>query len=154
MSPKPELETARERQLPSRRSPVRTLARNDLTMDTTVHDHSHETTGESPALPSENSDTRHWSDLLWETSPPAIGVANRLALIDRTLQGMSAINDLLRVDWVTRRRANDNEISEPNATLRPWQAEGLHTALIVLMDTAEESMQQLRDNTYNCWGAR
>lgn len=150
----PEIETAQlVRTQLSRRSHARPLPRNDLTMDTTVHDPRPETIGEPLGTHSENSDTtEHWSDQEWSENPLPVGVTRRMAEVDRALQAMGVLGGMLHRDWRGITACEEQGI--PYAGLSQVDREGLMLALGALQVVALDACAMIRTNTFNICGAR
>lgn len=91
----------------------------------------------------------HWTDAMWDASGLRPHISNRLARIDRALQGLSVITELLAEEFA----ASQTEDGQPSpGRLQVRHQEGLHAAVLQLNETAGEAIQQLRENEHNCWG--
>ncbi|KAF1055049.1 MAG: hypothetical protein GAK34_00636 [Delftia tsuruhatensis] len=153
----PEIETAQVvRTHLSRESQAQPLARNELTMDTTVQQTIPETIGETRDTHSENSDpaqvAEHWSDRDWRENPLSIGITNRLARIDRVLQGMGVIHDLLQQNW--RGETAKAEQRHSYEAMAPHMVEGLHLTLEDLRGIAVDACDSVRMNEFGICGVR
>lgn len=142
----------------SRESHVRTLPRNDLTMKKTVQQPAPESIGQTPEAHSEKPDAPHnwmvWSDERWLESGAPPSVQNRLMRVDRALQGVRAIHDLLALNFQRNNsiRYHGDEASCAFSGLTDSHEEGLYVAMRVLLDTADVPIGELRDNDGRCWG--
>lgn len=94
---------------------------------------------------------RPWTDEIWMASGLQPGITVRLARIDRALQGLSVISELLAQDF-TDSQTDDEQPPAPRLPVR--YQECLHAAAWTLHETAETAMQQLRDNEHDCWGLK
>jgi hypothetical protein len=116
--------------------------------------------GQSPLPHSEFSDTPknyvHWSDQDWLDSGLHPKIHSSLSRIDRALQGITAIHDLLAMNFQRNTFLRYHEPDEaspcPFSGLTDNHEEGLHCALRALLEEAESKMRQLRNNDNDCWG--
>lgn len=122
---------------PSMSMPIQ--PRKDLTMKASIQQKAHETV-----------DRRHWTDAMWAESRLPVGASTRLAKVDRALQGISAIDELLWQVLAERQAALADNTQAPKVPIKPWQEEGLKAALMELMAVAEASVQDLRENRHGC----
>jgi len=122
-------------------------------MDSTVQQRYPESIGEHLDTLSEKTDpaqvTEHWSDQQWRENPLPNSITNRLARIDRALQGIEAIHTLLHRNW--RAKAEQWPAYE---ALSPIMVEGLHVALEGLHGIAVASCESVRMNEFGICGAR
>ncbi len=101
---------------------------------------------------SEFSDTprnyAHWSDQEWRESGLHPKIYSPLSRIDRALQGITAIHDLLALNFQRSARLRDLGPSAPCSFsgLTVNHEEGLHCALKALLEEAESKLCKLRNN--------
>ncbi len=153
MTTRPKRETAQLVRTQLSRRSHRTLARNDLTMATTVPHPETDAIGDSPDAHSEKSDGYrphiHWSDMSWdERRLPGMATIH-LQHVDRALQSMGAISEVLTRAF----HAQCDESGElDGAILSATTQEGLHLALHCLWTQATITMAELRNDERECWG--
>lgn len=99
------------------------------------------------------ADTRHhWSDRLWEHVSTGVYVKSRIARLDRSIQAMGALQQMLMRDH----RGVHEQLTDPetfhHSALSPCEVEGLHLAFDLIWSAAYEDMSDLRDNRHDCWG--
>jgi len=159
MQQQPEEETAHPVAAGVSRESHRTLTRNE-TMRKTVQQSATESIGQSPASRSEKSDAPRnwqvWSDQDWLESGAPPSIHNRLSGIDRALQGIRAIHDLLALNFERNTFIRNHGIDEAACCalfgLTDTHEEGLFVAMRVLLDTTESPLRELRNNHEFCWG--
>lgn len=88
--------------------------------------------------------TEPWSDPLWKETGLPVGVANRLARVNRCLDAIGCIQDMLIID--SRARTDCEENGEPYQGLSPRDIEGLQLGYGELYAVAIECLGQVRDN--------
>lgn len=124
-------------------------------MDTTVQQTIPETIGEPRDTHSENPDpaqvAEHWTDREWRENPLPDSITNRLARIDRALQGMGVIQTLLQESW--RGETAKAEQGHSYEALAPRMVEGLHLALEDLCGIAVDACESVRMNKFGICGA-
>lgn len=123
-------------------------------MKRTVQQSPDKSIGQTPDSHSENPYAalrhKHWSDAHWDEIGLSPAIENRLARVDRALQSMYVISELLTISFVASVETQD----VPAPQFSPGQREGLHCALLYLSDDAAETMGELRDNARDCWGTK
>lgn len=124
-------------------------------MKRTVQQSPGKSIGQTPDPSSEIPDSpyfrhQHWSDAHWEEIGLRPAIENRLARVDRALQSMGAIHELLTFSFHAGIEAGC--VSSPALRLSPTHQEGLHCAFQCLFEEASLTMGDLRDNTMDCWG--
>jgi len=107
-------------------------------MDHIVHHAPADAIGELEQFTDQEAVTQHWSDLYWDKGPLPAPISNRLARIDRALQGLGAIQQVVVCHW----RATENEVDQ--GRLSPSVLEGLLTAAIALQGIAATACEELR----------
>lgn len=158
MSSPSQIETARPVAAGASRESHRTLARNDLTMNNILQQPSPAAIGERPESYSEKSDPpqqaqtqHHWSDGIWDNLSPGLYLRARMARLDRSLQAMGALQQMLMRDH----RGVHEQISDPEAFyhhgLTPCEIDGIHLAFDLIWCAAYDDMADLRDNKHDCW---
>lgn len=99
-----------------------------------------------------------WSDQDWLESGAPPSIHNRLSGIDRALQGIRAIHDLLALNFerntVLRYHGADEAACCSFYGLTDTHEEGLYVAMRVLLDTTEGPLRELRNNHEYCWGGK
>lgn len=159
MQQQPERETAHPVAAGVSRDSHRTLTRNE-TMRKTVQQPAPESIGQTPDAHSEKSDAPRnwmvWSDQDWLESGAPPSIHNRLSGIDRALQGIRAIHDLLALNFerttFIRNHGADETACCALFGLTDTHEEGLYVAMRVLLDTTERPLRELRNNHEYCWG--
>lgn len=155
----PEKETAHPVAAGVSRESHRTLTRNE-TMRKTVQQTATESIGQPPDAHSEKSDEPSswsvWSDENWLDSGAPPLVQNRLMRVDRALQGVRAIHDLLALNFQRKNsiRYHGDAAYCSFSGLTDSHEEGLYVAMRVLLDTADVPICELRDNDGRCWGGK
>lgn len=159
MSSAPNRETARPVAAGTSRRSLRTLARNDQTMSHILHRPAPDAIGETPDAHSENSDPkqpadtlRHWSDTIWYELPVNNAVMSRMARLDRALQAMGTLQQMLMRD---HRGVSDVEMDPEtyfHEALTQAEVQGMHLAFDMIWEAAYDDMADLRDNKQDCWG--
>lgn len=155
----PEIETAQVvRTHLSRRSPVRTLARNDLTMTDILQQLSPAAIGESPDAHSDKSDLkqpaetqRHWSDRAWEELKLPGALHWRIARVDRAVQAMGALQQLLMRDNRGVIEVEGDPDSYQHSALSSGEVQGIHLAFDLIWCSTYDDISDLRDNKHDCW---
>lgn len=136
---------ARVLEHPSRRA----LERNNKTMKATAQRQQLNPTVApvSPTKPSTRSSrqSQHWSDEVWQEKQIPRAVTMRLSAIDRALQGVMGMHNMLLNDERKAEWCGAIRESGPDP-LRPSQIEDLHSIIEVLLLQASKDMQQLRDH--------
>lgn len=94
---------------------------------------------------------RYWSDVYWAELGVSSAITSRMARIDRALQGLNVVSELLSMGFDA---SQDEEELPGRLQLTPSQQERLGAAAWTLHDEANRTMQHLRDNVDNCWGER
>lgn len=107
-------------------------------MDHIVHHAPAVAIGELEQFTDQEAVTQHWSDLYWEKGPLPAQISNRMATMDRALQGLGAIQQLVVCHW----RATENEVDQ--GRLSAIVLEGLLTAAIELQGIAATACEELR----------
>lgn len=159
MQHEPETETAHTGGNRVSRRSHRTLARNELTMSNILQQPSPAAIGESPDAHSDKSDPkqpadtlRHWSDTIWYALPVNNTVMSRLARVDRALQAMGTLQQMLMRD---HRGVSDVEMDPDiyfHDALTQAEVQGMHLAFDMIWEAAYDDMADLRDNKSGCWG--
>ena len=101
-----------------------------------------------------------WSDQDWLESGAPPSIHNRLSGIDRALQGIRAIHDLLALNFERTTFIRNHGADEAARCalalfgLTDTHEEGLYVAMRVLLDSTERPLRELRDNDGRCWGGK
>lgn len=127
-------------------------------MGTTVHQTAPDAIGQTPSPNSEKSygpfRYEHWSDGAWEQRGLRPAVEIKLARVDRALQSIGALHELLVLNFQTAGFPFDDEPEAAGLRLTSAQQEGLHCAIRMLHEEALCTMGDLRDDTNGCWGKK
>ncbi|MGH8037525.1 MAG: hypothetical protein ACREPD_07260 [Stenotrophomonas sp.] len=106
---------------------------------------------EKPDPPQQARTQHHWSDGIWDSLQPGLYLRARMARLDRSLQAMGTLQQMLMRDH----RGVHEQISDPEAYyqhgLTPCEVEGIHLAFDLIWCQAYDDMSDLRDNIQNCW---
>lgn len=126
-------------------------------MGTTVQQTAPDAIGQTPNPNSENSygpfRYQHWSDAHWEERGLRPAIEMKLARVDRALQSIGSLHELLVLHFHAG-AAFDDEPDAAGLRLSSTQQEGLHCAIRMLQEEAICTMGDLRDDTNGCWGKK
>lgn len=122
-------------------------------MDTTVPQSAADAIRHSTEPSSEKSDGYrphvHWSDETWDERRLPGLAAVHLQHVDRALQSMGAISEVLTRSFHAQ---YDDSGDSAAAILTPTTQAELHLALRCLWTQATDSMTSLRNDERECWG--
>ncbi|EKT4088822.1 hypothetical protein QEG26_002793 [Stenotrophomonas maltophilia] len=96
---------------------------------------------------------QHWSDAHWEERGLRPAIELKLARVDRALQTIGTLHELLVLNFQAG-AVFDDEPDAAGLRLSSTQQEGLHCAIQMLHEDASWAMCELRDNTDGCWGKK
>ncbi len=100
----------------------------------------------------EIANATHYLKEIWEGSPLAAGMRNRLMLADKVNKGVTVIAAILQRDLVAREEIRVSSTEERPITyplLSPSNLDSLFIALDVLTDAAERVFEDIRENRHD-----